>query len=183
VGVVLAFIPAYAAINWSIGLNSSSSGNVSNLTISAVVTLSATNVMYPGGNGDVVVKISNPNPYPVTITAVQLPASTVQATGYTSNTLSTPQTGCSGTTSEVVWRYSTSTRDSSHTLMSQLTVGASGAANNPLKVIFTDDASMLSSSPATCENTFFSMPSLTGLTATRGSATPTTSPAIDGWTR
>jgi hypothetical protein len=46
----------------------------------------------------------------------------------------------------------------------------------------TNDASMLAAAPAACEATFFSMPSLTGVTASGGAATPTTSPASDSWT-
>ena len=64
----------------------------------------------------------------------------------------------------------------------ELTVGASGQANNPLVVTLTNDASMTSAAPAACENTFFSMPSLIGVTATGGAATSTTSPATDAWT-
>ena len=61
-------------------------------------------------------------------------------------------------------------------------MGASGAANNPLVVTLTNDANMATTSPAACANTFFSMPSLTGVTATGGAATSTTSPATDAWT-
>ncbi len=98
-GILLAGVGAYAATNWVVGLNSGSSGegqsaSISNLTISAVASPSATNLMYPGGTGDVVVTISNPNPYPVTITAVQLPTNATYATGYTSSALTTTQTGC-----------------------------------------------------------------------------------------
>src|SRR5262249_34502300 len=77
-GVVWAAGGAYAATNWVVGLNAGSSGEgqsagISNLTITAVASPAASNLLYPGGSGDVVVTISNPNPYPVTITALQLP--------------------------------------------------------------------------------------------------------------
>jgi hypothetical protein len=188
IGALLAGAAGYAATNWVVGLNSGSAGEgqsatVSNLTISAVASPSATNLLYPGGNGDVVVTITNPNPYPVTITAVQLPTNTTYATGYTTSALSTTQTGClASTPSDVIWNYSTGTTGSSHTLTSQLTVAASGQANNPLTVTLTDDASMTSAAPAACENTYFSMPALTGVTATGGAATATASPATDSWT-
>jgi hypothetical protein len=60
IGVVVAGGGAYAATNWVVGLNSGSSGEgqsaaISNLTISAVASPVATNLLYPGGNGDVVV--------------------------------------------------------------------------------------------------------------------------------
>lgn len=187
-GALLAGGGAMAATNWVVGLGSGSSGEgqsatVTNLTITAVSSPAATNVMYPGGNGDVVVSIANPNPFPVTITAVQLPTNTTYATGYTTSALATTQTGCLSTTpSDVIWNYSTATSGSTHTLTTPLTVGASGQANNPLVVTLTNDASMTSAAPAACENTYFSMPSLTAITATGGAATSTTSPATDSWT-
>ena len=187
-GILLAGVGAYAATNWLVGLNSGSSGegqsaSISNLTISAVASPSATNLMYPGGTGDVVVTISNPNPYPVTITAVQLPTNATYATGYTSSGLTTTQTGClAATPSQVTWNFSTATSGTSHTLTTPLTVGANGQANNPLAVTLTNDASMGTTTPAACANTYFSMPSLTGVTATGGAATSTTTPATDSWT-
>jgi len=187
-GVLLAGVGAYAATNWVVGLNAGSSGEgqsatISNLTISAVASPAASNLLYPGGNGDVVVTISNPNPYPVTITAVQLPTNTTYATGYTTSALSATQTGClAATPSAVTWNFSTATSGSSHTLTTPLVVGASGQSNNPLVVTLTNDASMGSTTPAACANTYFSMPSLTGVTATGGAATSTTTPATDAWT-
>ncbi len=187
VGVLLTGVAAYAATNWVVGLTAGSSGEgqsatITNLSISAVASPAASNLLYPGGTGDVVVTIANPNSYPVTISAVNLPTNATYAAGYTTNALSTPQTGCSGTTSLVGWNFSTGTSGSSHTLTSALTVGASGASNNPLVVTLTNDASMATTSPAACAGTYFSMPSLTGVTATGGAATSTTSPATDAWT-
>lgn len=186
-GMVMAAGIAYAATNWVVGLNSGSSGEaqsatVANLTISAVASPAATNLLYPGGTGDVVVTIANTNPFPVTITGVNLPANTVYATGYTTNALTTAQTGCTSSTSFVLWNFATASSGSAHTLTTPLTVGASGAANNPLVVTLTNDATMTAAAPAACEATFFSMPSLTGVAATGGTATSTTSPATDAWT-
>jgi hypothetical protein len=185
-GSLLVASAAYAATNWVVGLNSGSSGYaqssaISNLTITA--TSGGTNLLYPGGTGDVTVSISNPNPFPVTITALQLPTNATYATGYTTSALTTTQTGCIATTpSDVIWNFSSGTSGSSHTLTSAVTVAASGQANNPLVVTFTNDASMTAASPAACASTYFSMPSLTGITATGGAATATTSPATDSWT-
>jgi hypothetical protein len=187
-GIVLAGAGAYAATNWVVGLNGGSSGEgqsaaISNLTISAVASPSASNLLYPGGNGDVVVTITNPNPYPVTVTAVQLPTNATYATGYTTSALTTTQTGClAATPSGVIWNFSTATSGSSHTLTSPLTVAASGQANNPLAVTLTNDASMATTAPAACAATYFSLPSLTGVSATGGAGTATTSPATDAWT-
>ncbi len=76
----------------------------------------ATNLLYPGGTGDVVVTIANPNPFPVTITAVQLPTNTTYATGYTTSALTTTQTGClASTPSGVTWTFATTTSGTSHT--------------------------------------------------------------------
>jgi hypothetical protein len=179
---------AFAVSNWIVGLGAGSSGesqsaSVANLTITAVASPAAGNLLYPGGNGDVVVSISNPNPFPVTITAVNLPTNTTYANGYTSSALSTAQAGClASTPSDVIWNFSTATSGSSHTLTSALTVAASGQPNNPLAVTLTNDASMTNAAPAACENTWFSMPSLTGITATGGAASITSSPAVDSWT-
>jgi len=187
-GIVLAGATAYAATNWVVGLNGGSSGEgqsatISNLTISAVASPAASNLLYPGGNGDVVVTISNPNPYPVTVTAVQLPTNSTYATGYTTSALTTTQTGCiASTPSGVTWNFSTATSGTSHTLTSPVTVAASGQANNPLTVTLTNDAAMATTAPAACANTYFSLPSLTGVSATGGAGTATTSPATDSWT-
>ena len=188
-GMVLAGVAAYAATNWVVGLTSNSSGEaqsatIGKLTITAVSSPAPGDLLDPGDSGDVVISIANANPYPVTVTAVQLPTSTTYATGYTSSALTTTQTGCLSTTpSDVTWNFSTTTSGSSHTLTTPLTVAASGKANNPLVVTLSDDALMGSSAPLACANTFFSMPALTGITATGGgTGTATTSPATDGWT-
>lgn len=186
-GALLAGAGAFAASNWVVGLNGGSSGQgqsatIQNLTITAVAT-PATNLLYPGGSGDVVVTISNPNPYPVTITAVQLPANTMYAGGYTTSALNVSQTGCTAATpSGVTWSYATSSSGTSHTLTTALTVAANGQADDPLTVTFSNDATMSLSAPAACANTYFSMPSFTGITATGGAASVTTSPATDSWT-
>jgi hypothetical protein len=178
---------AYGTTNWIVGLQGGSngeaqSGSVSNISITASASPAAGNLLYPGSSGDVVVSISNPNPFPVTITAVNLPTNSTYATGYTTSALTTTQAGClASTPSGVTWNYSTGTSGSSHALTTPLTVGASGQANNPLVVTMTNDATMDTSSPAACESTYFSMPSLTGVTATVGGS-PTTSPATDSWT-
>ena len=184
VGMALVGGGAFAATNWFVGVNAGSSGEsqsatVQNLTISAVASPAAVNQLYPGGNGDVVATITNPNPYPVTITGVDLPTNTTYANGYTSSALTVTQLGCLlASPSDVIWNYSTAILGSVHTLTNPLTVAASGT----LTVTFTNDASMTANAPAACENTYFSLPSLTGVVATGGAATATTSPATDAWT-
>lgn len=183
VGMMLVGTGAYAATNWIVGLNSGSSGEgqspaITNVTISAVASPTATNLLYPGGTGDVVATITNPNAAPVTVTAVDLPANTAFASGYQDSALTSPQTGCSSTTSDVTWNFATSTSGTAHTLTTPLVVGP----NATLTVTFTNDAVMTTSAPAACEATYFSMPSLTGIAAYAGAATATTSPAVDSWT-
>ena len=184
VGMALVGGGAFAATNWFVGVNAGSSGEsqsatVQNLTIAAVASPAAVNQLYPGGNGDVVATITNPNPYPVTITGVDLPTNGTYANGYTSSALTVTQLGCLlASPSDVIWNYSTAILGSVHTLTNPLTVAASGT----LTVTFTNDASMTANAPAACENTYFSLPSLTGVVATGGAATATTSPATDAWT-
>jgi hypothetical protein len=185
VGALLAGTGAYATTKWTIVGSSTAqtqSVTVSNLVISAVVSPAATNLLYPGENSDVVVTISNPNPYPVTIAAVNLPKNTTYATGYTTGSVTTTKRGCLSTTpSDVVWSYSTTISGSSHILAKTLTVAADGQANNPLTVTFVDDVTMTLEAPAACEDTYFSMPAMTGVVATNGAANITTSPTIDSW--
>ena len=186
VGVAMVGGGAYGATNWVVGLASSPSGegqsaSVTNLTITASAS-APSNLLYPGGNGDVVLTITNPNAFPVTITAVLLPTNTTYAGGFSNSGLSSAQTGCSTSTSDVIWNYSNATSGSSHTLTTPITVGPSGNSNNPITVTLTNDASMTTSAPAACEATYFSMPSLIGVTATGGAATVTGTPLTDSWT-
>ena len=187
VGIVLVATASYAATSWLVGLSAGSnaeakSSSVSNVTIAATTSPSPTNLLYPGGTGDVVALITNPNPFPVTITGVNLPTNTTYAAGYSNAGLTTPVAGCDATTtatgSSVAWNFATSTSGSSHTLTTPLTVAASGT----LTVTLSNDAAMGSAAPAACQNSYFSMPSLTGIGASGGQATATTSPATDSWT-
>jgi hypothetical protein len=186
-GAAMAGAGAYAATNWVVGVASASSGQArsasnSNLIISATALPAADSLLYPGAAGDVVVTIANPNPYPVTITAVQLPSNTTYATGYTTSALTASDSGClASTPSTVTWSFATSASGSSHVLTTPLTVAPSGEPNNPLAVTLSNDATMGASAPLACANAYLSMPSFTGITATGGSAVSTTTPATDGW--
>ena len=183
-GTALVGGAAFGVTNWVVGLNSGSSGegqaaSVTNLTIVAVSSPSATNLLFPGANGDVVLTITNPNVFPVTVTGVDLPSNTTYATGYSGSGLTGALSGCSSANSDVLWNYSTATSGSVHTLASPLTIGAASS----LTVTLTNDASMTTAAPAACESAYFSMPSLTGVVATGGAATATPSPTTDAWTR
>jgi hypothetical protein len=187
-GVVLAGTGAYAATNWVVGLGAGSSGeaqsgSITNITITAVASPAATNLLYPGSSGDVVAIISNPNPFPVQVTGVDLPAMTTYAGGFTTNALTTAQTGCTTATSFVAWTLSSATVGSVHTLTTALTVAAQVSGTpGTLTVILTNEASMGTASVAACASTFFSMPSLTGVVATGGAGTASTNDLSDGWT-
>lgn len=183
VGMALVGGAAYGVTNWIVGLNSGSSAEgqgatVSNVSVAAVSSPSASNLLYPGASGDVVLTITNPNVFPVTITGVDLPTSSTYATGYTGASLTGAIAGCSSSTSDVIWNFATGTSGSVHTLTTALTVAASAS----LTVTMTNDAFMTTAAPAACEAAYFSMPSLTGIVATGGAATATTSPATDSWT-
>ena len=180
-GVIVTATLAFAATNWTVSLNGGSSAeghsaNVSALTIAAVSSPAPSNLLYPGGFGDVVLTITNPNSVPVAVTGVTLPTATTYATGYTDTGLTTPNASCTSATSLVAWAYAATS--GVHNFTSTLTVGA----NSTLTVTFTNDAFMATSSPAACENTYFSMPALSAITATAGAGTATPTPATDAWT-
>ena len=189
-GTVLAGSAAYGATLWVVGLSANSngqgkSGSVSNLTITAIATPTPSNLLYPHGAGDVVVQITNPNHFSVTITKVKLPEQTVYATGYSNSGLTTSVTGCGASLSgsDVTWHYSSATTGSAHTLSTALTVAATGQSGDPLTVTFTNDAYMGTTSSTKCEGIYFKMPALIGVTAYGGgSAAPASSPTTDKWT-
>jgi hypothetical protein len=168
---------------WIVSLNSGSSAQgqsatVSNLTITATSTASIVNLLFPGNDGDAIATITNPNNAPVTVTAINLPANTAYAVGYTSNTFATPVIGCDGTTSTVSWSYAGGTSGTSHTLTTPIVIGA----NSNVAVTLTNDIAMGASAPNACQGTYFEMPSLTGVTATIGGSSSSVSPDVDGWT-
>jgi len=182
-GMALTALVAYGATNWIIGLNGGSNGesqsaSVSNLTIAATATPPPNEQMYPGGSSDAIILITNPNGFPVTVTGVNLPTNTTYATGYSNIGLTTPQAGCTSSTSFVYWSFATSSSGSAHTFTTPVVVDAHASLTMELDA----DASMTVAAPAACENTYFSMPSLTGVIATAGGGTATTSPVLDSWT-
>jgi hypothetical protein len=150
---------------------------VGGLTIVAVANPGPSALLHPGGRGDVVVSITNPNVFPVTISAVQLPTETSYATGHWTSDMGAAKYGCGPTSSLVSWSGATAVDGSSHRLATPLTV----AANGTLVVVFSDEASMGASSPSACEDAYFSMPSLRGVSATVGSSAITRGPARDSW--
>jgi hypothetical protein len=168
-GVIAAGAGAFAATNWIVGLSGGSSGEsqssaVLPVSINAVASPVAGNLLFPTGTGDVVATVTNPNKFAVTVTAVNLPTNSNFAGGFSNSGLTTAQTGCdaSATGSDVTWTGSTATSGSVHTLANNLVV----AGNGSLTVTFTNEATMGDGASASCESTYFKMPSLTGVAAT-----------------
>lgn len=186
-GTVLAGTAAYAVTNWVVSLGSGSSAlgkaaTVTNITITAVASPAPSNLLYPGGTGDVVLKITNPNHFPVTITTLKVPSTSTYAAGYSTSGLSSSVATCgaSASGSAVVWKYATSATSTTHTLTTALTVGPSGNANDPLTVTLTSGATMGTGASTKCEGKYFKMPSLKGVTAYGGgTGTVTSSPTTD----
>lgn len=180
VGAAMAGGVALAASSWLVGLSTGSTGQtqaggVSNISIVPVAN-AGTNLLFPGGTGDVTAKIVNPNAFPVTVTGVDLPSATTYATGFGDASLTTPQSGCLAATSLVSWSYATAASGSVHTLAAPITV----AANGNTTITFTNAASMALAAPAACESTFFAMPAFTGVVASVGSGAATTA-STDSW--
>ena len=187
--VWLAGNAAYGVSNWAAKLSAYSRGEpppattISNLTVSATATHGDVGVLYPGSDGDVVVTIANPNPFPVAITAVNLPTDTTYGAGFTTSGLGTAKTGCSSTSSDVMWSHSTATSGTLHILKVALVVGALGQADNPLVVTLTSDVYMAASAPSACEGAYFSMPAFTSIAAHGVAASSTPGPTADSWTK
>ena len=186
-GVTLAVAAgsACAATLWVVSLAGGSSAQgqsatIQNVSVTAVASPAATNLLYPGGNGDAVATITNPNPYPVTVTGVTLPSQSSMATGYTNSNLTGAVSGCSSSTSDVYWQGAPASGTQAETLSKgtfPLVVPASGS----LTVTFTNEAFMTTSAPAPCAGVYFSMPSLSAIAATGGAASATSSPTTTGW--
>lgn len=187
VGTLLAGTAAYAVTQWAVSLSSGSTGaakgaSVTDITITAVASPSPSNLLYPDSTGDVVLNITNPNSFPVTITSLKVPSASSYATGYATSGFSSSVSTCSAssTGTDVYWHYSTSTTSTTHTLSSPLTVAASGHAGDPLTVTLTGAATMGTGASSACEGKYFKMPSLKGVTAYGGGdVSPTSSPATD----
>lgn len=133
-GIALASSVAFAA--WT--ATGSGSGYTKATTASALTTIdvSATTTaqLYPGGTSDVKLRISNPNPYPVTVTSV------VGAGVITSD----KGAGCDASTGVT---YTDQTGQS-------IAVAAGGTTN----VTFTGAAAMTNASANSCQGAVFTIP-------------------------
>jgi hypothetical protein len=99
-----------------------------------------TNKLYPGGSGDLRVKLDNPNGYPVTIVAIAAGSGTVTGSGGIGTCTNTgvsvsPQSGLS------------------------ITVASDpNLPNNPVSVVIPDGVSMSTSSDSACQSATFQVP-------------------------
>jgi hypothetical protein len=108
------------------------------------VSASTTATLYPGVSGDVLIKLDNPNPYAVTISAV---------TGTGSITADAGHAGC--TTTGVTFTNQTG--------LSLVIPAKVGAVNGTLQTTLTGAASMSNASLNACQGATFTIPvSLTG---------------------
>jgi hypothetical protein len=108
------------------------------------VSASTAATLYPGVTGDVLIKLDNPNPYAVTVTAIS------------GNGAITPDAGHSGcTTSGVTF--------SDQSSLSLVIPAKSGAVNGVLQTTLTGAAAMSNASLNACQGATFTIPvSLTG---------------------
>jgi hypothetical protein len=108
------------------------------------VSASTTATLYPGVSGDVLIKLDNPNPYPVTVTAIS---------GNGSITADAGHSGC--TTTGVTF--------SNQTGLSLVIPAKSGSTNGSLQTTLSGAASMSNASLNACQGATFTIPvSLTG---------------------
>ena len=187
-GTMTAFFVAAAATNWTVGLNSGSDGEaqsatISNLTISAIASPGTGNLLFPGGTGDVVLKISNPNVFPVKVEGFKLPQDTAQADGYSSSAVNgTPIVGCDSTSSKVTWVGALNGSNADVTLTDALVVPAafSGSAGT-LSVTLTNEAQMDMAAPRACAGVYLKMPAFSDVDASGGAFTASTDPSTDDY--
>lgn len=151
------------------------------LSVRAAPTPAGVAALSPGAAGGVTVRITNPNPFPVTVTALELPADDAYAVGFATAALRVPVAGCGASAdgSDVTWRLASVAAGSRHVLVAPLTVAGAGGA--PLTVTFVAGAWMGPAASPVCEGAYFAMPPLTGVVAAGTGRAPTPGPATDAW--
>jgi hypothetical protein len=156
-GVAMAF--------WSTtgsGTGASASGAAQSVTFTQTTTNA--NVLYPGVTGDVVLLVSNPNPFPVSVDSLTLPATA--ATSYTDVALNTLNATCNSGGTGVGWTYPTKT------MGGVIVAKKVGATNGTLTLTLTGGATMTNLSDNACQSSFFKMANVTTATVTSASGTP-----------
>ncbi|HEY3190897.1 MAG TPA: hypothetical protein VGJ70_25625 [Solirubrobacteraceae bacterium] len=114
------------------------------------VSASTSATLYPGASGDVLIKISNPNPYPVRVTGVSLNGTSASITADASHS-SCVTTGVSF---------------SNQTGLTIDVPAKSGGTNGTTQTTLTGAASMSNASDDGCQGAVFTVPvNLTGLSS------------------
>jgi hypothetical protein len=106
------------------------------------VSASTTGTLYPGATGDVLIKVSNPNPYPVRVTGVSLNGA---------NSDITPDAGHSGCTT-------TGVSFSNQTGLAIDVAAKSGGVNGTTQATLNGGASMSNASVDACQGATFTIP-------------------------
>jgi hypothetical protein len=114
----------------------SGTGSTGTIAVSLLSTTgTVTNLLYPGGSGDLIVKVHNPNTFAVSVTSVGPGTGNATATGGTGTCTTT---GVSANTTSVT--------------------GETIAAGQSLQFTVADGASMSASSQAGCQGATFTVP-------------------------
>jgi hypothetical protein len=148
VGVIVAVMAAVGLVYAAWTTNGTGSAYAKAGTAAAISTVdvsaSTTATLYPGVTGDVLIKLDNPNPYPVTVTAV---------TGSGSITADAGHAGC--TTTGVTFTNQTG--------LSLVIPAKSGGVDGVLQTTLTGSAAMSNASLNACQGAVFTIPvTLTG---------------------
>jgi hypothetical protein len=133
------------------------------LPVTFTQTTPNASALYPGGNADVLLIVSNPNPFPVSVDSLTLPTTT--ATSFTTSAFSTANLSCNASTG-VTWAYT------SKSLTGVIVAGKSGSSNGTLTLTLTNGAHMDNTSDTSCQNSFFEMPNVTTASVSSSTATP-----------
>ncbi len=170
-----------AGVAWVAGPGTGAPGHAGPRVLVSITAagVSGVRAIYPGGTGDVVVAIANPNTVSVRVTALDLPSDTTYATGFTNSAHTTRRAGCSAATSGVVWTGSARAR----AISARLTIPVVVGAHHTVNVTLAHSVYMKSTAPAACEATYFMMPRLMGVGARTDAHARTSAPAVDTWIR
>ena len=143
VGVIAAALAAVGLVYAAWTTNGTGEAYAKAGTAAAISTVdvsaSTTATLYPGVTGDVLIKLDNPNPYPVTVTSV---------TGSGSITADAGHSGC--TTTGVTFTNQTG--------LSLVIPAKSGGVDGVLQTTLTGAASMSNASLNACQGAVFTIP-------------------------
>lgn len=137
------------------GVGTAKAGSAQGVTAATATYSVTTGLLYPGGAGDLLVTLSNPNPYPVTVTQIaqdtsagkfvssDKPAGTNNATACTDDPASTPS-------------HPTGVSFSQQT--TSISLAAHGNSGDHATVTLSGSVSMSGSSDNNCQGATFTIP-------------------------